>query len=355
MGDRTILGYTATTSISGRPQSENGWRLEEYQENCHICLPCSFVLPQTSASGTFLGHNTGLGCYNPPKFLLPLRGAQTVAFPTLFVCMHIAQESCKCYSPPERWLSVDTKVSASQVLLRTLHAVCVLDSGFCCFSDDWIVWEFELLWAVSLNRPQKGTWHLSASSGVSYIPSLPHPAWGHHLTWSMQQVLIWFLCQKIVAEFMRLYLDSPISKLSVGPSHSGINTFSRGISCGISRVIATLIINSPGNCPTPLNTLAYFLIRSPALCQLRWSNSHFHYHFDQFNIQPAQGLSSSDDSVCTALNLQCFTSYSVWSKSTPSLSMSPCFTFLLQRWVPALSSFSQSCCCHTTGVFSSNS
>lgn len=54
----------------------------------------------------------------------------------LFVCMHIAQESCKRYSSPDCWLSVDTEVSASQVSLRTLHAVCVLDSGFRCFGDD---------------------------------------------------------------------------------------------------------------------------------------------------------------------------------------------------------------------------
>lgn len=54
----------------------------------------------------------------------------------LFICMHIAQESCKRYSSPDCWLSVDTEVSASQVSLRTLHAVCVLDSGFRCFGDD---------------------------------------------------------------------------------------------------------------------------------------------------------------------------------------------------------------------------
>lgn len=92
--------------------------------------------------------------------------------------------------------------------------------------------------------------------------------------------------------------DRPTSRISARPSHSGSKTFSRGISCGISRVIAPLIMNSPRNCPTPLNTLAYFLIRSPALCQLRWSNSHFHYQFDQFNIQPAWGLSSGDAAVC---------------------------------------------------------
>lgn len=87
-------------------------------------------------------------------------------------------------------------------------------------------------------------------------------------------------------------------KISARPSHSGSKTFSRGLSCGISRVIAPLIMNSPRNCPTPLSTLAYFLIRSPALCRLRWSNSHFHYQFDQFNIQPAWGLSSGDAAVC---------------------------------------------------------
>lgn len=54
----------------------------------------------------------------------------------VFICMHIAQESCKRYSSPDCWLSVDTEVSASQVLLRTLHAVCVLNSGFRCFGDD---------------------------------------------------------------------------------------------------------------------------------------------------------------------------------------------------------------------------
>lgn len=98
---------------------------------------------------------------------------------------------------------------------------------------------------------------------------------------------------------MCLYSYSATLNISAGPSHSGSKTFSRGISYGISGVIATLIMNSPRNCPTPLNTLAYFLIRSPALCQLRWNNSHFHYPFDQFNIQPAQGLSSSDAAVCT--------------------------------------------------------
>lgn len=139
----------------------------------------------------------------------------------------------------------------------------------------------------------------------------------------------------------------PSQKFQPGYLIVEVRLFSRGISCGISRVIATLITKSPRNCPTPLNTLAYFLIRSPALCQLRWSNSHFHYQFDQFNIQPAQGLSSSDAAVCKAWNLWCFTSFSVGSQSTPCLSMSRRCTFLLQRWILTLSSSSRSCCGHT--------
>lgn len=155
-----------------------------------------------------------------------------------------------------------------------------------------------MLLAVSLNRPQRGTLHTLRflMYPVCYVQ--------HEATMFCNQCssscMTWLFCQKIVAEFMFLYSDSPISKISARPSHSGSETFSRGISCGISRVIATLIMNSLRNCPTPLNTLAYFLIRSPALCRLRWSNSHFHYQFDQFNIQPAQGLSFSDAAVCTA-------------------------------------------------------
>jgi len=34
-------------------------------------------------------------------------------------------------------------------------------------------------------------------------------------------------------------------------------------------------------------------------------------------------------------------------KTTTCRTMTPCFTFALQRWVLPLSSFSQSCCCHT--------
>lgn len=130
------------------------------------------------------------------------------------------------------------------------------------------------------------------------------------VTWCLWQKTVVDLCVCICTV---LYSYSAILKISAGPSHSGSKTFSRGISYGISRVIATLIMNSPRNCPTPLNTLAYFLIRSPALCQLRWNNSHFHYQFDQFNIQPAQGLSSGDAAVCTEWNLWCFTSYLIES------------------------------------------
>lgn len=143
VGSVTLLGKFMTANhfwIHGscillrRSCSTNGCGLEGCQEKCHTSLHISFALPRPSAPAgdtiqvwhvmTLLSSCSISGMHRQLLFSLS---------DPFHTHTHTHTElSCTHCPAPGRWLSVDSEISASQVLLRTLHELIVLNGAFCC-------------------------------------------------------------------------------------------------------------------------------------------------------------------------------------------------------------------------------
>lgn len=128
---QTIFGYTAVVSFSEGPvlQMVVGWKGARRSATLPCTSPLLFQGPQH-----LLGTQYRSGMLWPSWVPAPSQGCTGNCFSlsqTLFTHTH-TELSCTHCPAPGRWLSVDSEISASQVLLRTLHELIVLNGAFCC-------------------------------------------------------------------------------------------------------------------------------------------------------------------------------------------------------------------------------
>lgn len=110
-----------------RSWSAHGCGLEGCQEKCHVCLHI-FALPKASAPA---GDTILVRDVMTLLSSCSLSGVHRQLLFSLSGPFHTHTElSCKHCPAPGHWLSVASKISPSQVLLRALHELSALNSIF---------------------------------------------------------------------------------------------------------------------------------------------------------------------------------------------------------------------------------